>query len=142
MENKLDISALKKASETFCSALAFANRVESKSPDEYEFYEFESARASLIQHFEICYELCWKMMKRFIEMDIGAQADILTRKDLFRMAAEKQLIVDFDHWIEFHSARNITSHTYGEEAADDVYKTAKMFADDLREFVKTLERRI
>jgi len=142
MENKLNISALKKAAQTFYNALAFANKVEAKSNDECEFYEFESARASLIQHFEICYELCWKMMKRFIEMDIGEEADILTRKDLFRVSAQKRLIADFDHWLEFHSARNITSHIYGEEAANDVYKTAKMFADDLREFVSTLEKRI
>jgi len=140
MENKLNISALKKAAEAFYNVLTFANKVEAKSRDKCEFYEFESARASLIQHFEICYELCWKMMKRFIEMDIGEEADILTRKDLFRVSAQKRLIADFHNWLEFHSARNITSHIYGEDAANDVYQAAKKFADDLQEFVETFRK--
>jgi hypothetical protein len=68
MENKLSISALKAAAEAFYNALAFANKVEAKAPDDRDFYEFEMARASLIQHFEICYELCWKTMLRFIKI--------------------------------------------------------------------------
>jgi len=39
-------------------------------------------------------------MKRFIEMDIGSEADILTRKDLFRLSTEKRLIDDFNQWVE------------------------------------------
>jgi nucleotidyltransferase substrate binding protein (TIGR01987 family) len=142
MENKLDISALKKAAASFEKALAFAKNVESKSEEQCIDFEYDTARASLIQHFEFCYELCWKTMKRFIEMDIGAEADILTRKDLFRISAEKQLIADFECWVEFHRARNRTSHIYDENVADEVYQSAKTFADDLRVFIKTMEQRI
>jgi nucleotidyltransferase substrate binding protein (TIGR01987 family) len=140
MEPKLDISSLKNAAEAFYMSLAFADRTEAKSPGDRDAYEFEAARASLIQHFEICYELCWKTMQRFIQMDdIGAEANILTRKDLFRVAAEKRLIVEFDHWPAYHNARNKTSHVYDLKIADNVYQTAKMFADDLRAFVETME---
>jgi nucleotidyltransferase substrate binding protein (TIGR01987 family) len=142
MENRLDITALKKATAAFDNALAFAGKVESKPKKDLEFFELESARASAIQHFEICYELCWKTMKRFIEMDIGAEADILTRKDFFRVSAEKCLIEDFDRWARFHRARNLTSHVYNEETASEIYAMAKLFADDLHTFVKTMEERI
>ncbi|MDR2693716.1 MAG: HI0074 family nucleotidyltransferase substrate-binding subunit [Chitinispirillales bacterium] len=140
MENKLDITSLKNAANAFYMAIAFADRVEAKPSDKRDVYEFETAHAALIKHFEFCYELCWKTMRRFIQIeDIGKEADILTRKDLFRVAAEKRLIADFDHWLAYHDARNKTSHVYDFKVADNVYQTAKMFAGDLREFVETME---
>ncbi|MDR0290092.1 MAG: nucleotidyltransferase substrate binding protein [Treponema sp.] len=142
MENKLDISALKKAVRAFDNVAAFALMVEAKPPGELEFYELETARAAVIQHFEFSYELCWKTMKRYIEMDIGSEADILTRKDIFRISAERQLIADFDKWVEFHKARNRTSHIYDEEAADEVYQIAKFFSSYLHQFAETIEKRI
>jgi nucleotidyltransferase substrate binding protein (TIGR01987 family) len=142
MENKLDISALKKAVLAFDNVMAFAHMVEKKPAEELRFYEPETARAAVIQHFEFSYELCWKTMKRYIEMDIGSEADILTRKDIFRISAEKQLITDFDKWVEFHMARNRTSHVYDEEAADEVYQITKTFSDYLHQFAETIEKRI
>ncbi|MDR2697679.1 MAG: nucleotidyltransferase substrate binding protein [Holophagales bacterium] len=142
MENRLDITALKKAAAAFDNALAFALKVESKPVGKLEFFELESARASVIQHFEFCYELCWKTMKRFIEMDIGSDADILTRKDIFRISAEKRLVVDFGRWILFNGARNRTSHVYNEDSAVEIYQIAKSFNMDLKAFVKTMEQRI
>ena len=76
MQNTLDLSSLKRASQSFEHAIVFARKVESKPPEELEFYETEVARAAVIKHFEFSYELCWKTMKRYIEMDIGAEADI------------------------------------------------------------------
>jgi len=142
MDEHLDLTALKKAVTAFENAFAYACRVESKMPEDREHFEFETARASLIQHFEITYELCWKTMKRYIEMDIGGDADILTRKNLFRQAAEKQLIADFERWVSFHDARNRTSHMYSENVAHEVYAYAKLFAEDMRQFVRTMEERV
>jgi nucleotidyltransferase substrate binding protein (TIGR01987 family) len=140
MENELNISALKASAEAFYNALAFANKVEAKAPSDRDPYEFEMARAALIKHFEICYEMCWKTMLRFIKEDnISDESAILTKKDLFRIAAEKELIAEFDHWLAYHKARNTTTHVYDLTVAGNVYQTAKKFADDLREFVKTME---
>ena len=142
MENNLDISALKKAAKAFDNALAFALKVEKKSAETQEFYEKEIARAAVIQHFEFTYELCWKIMKRYIKMEIGAEANRLFHKELFRLSAEKWLITDFHQWVKFHDARNRTSHVYNEEVADDVYETAKQFAGPLHDFIATIEQRI
>ena len=141
MENKLDISALKKATQAFDNALAFARKVEAKPADALEFYEAEFARAAVIQHFEFTYELCWKIMKRYLK-ELSLEADVLTHKDLFRLSAEKRLITDFHRWVKFHEARNRTSHVYNEEVADDVYATAKQFSGPLHDFVMTIEQRI
>jgi len=142
MENKLDITPLKNASAAFGRVMTFAHGVENKPEEERGDFEYEITRAALIHNFEFCYELCWKMMKRFIEMDIGEEADILSRKDLFRLSAERRLIEDFDNWLRYHKARNMTSHTYNENVANEVYQCAKDFSDDLQAFVKTMEQRI
>ena len=140
-EQRLDISALKRAAAAFDNALAFADMVEAKPAHRLASYELEAARASVIQHFEFSYELCWKTMKRYIGMDLGSDADILTRKDIFRISAEKRLIDDFRRWVEFHGARNRTSHTYDAGIAGEVYAVARTFAAYLRKFVATMEQR-
>ena len=142
MDNKLDISALEKAAQAFDNALAFARKVEEKPADAHEFYEIEVAQSAVIKHFEFTYELCWKIMKRYIEMDSGSEeADVLTRKDLFRLSAEKKLIASFAQWVKFHEDRNRTSHVYHKEIADEVYETAKQFAGPLHDFIAALEKR-
>lgn len=55
----------------------------------------EFIRDSVIQRFEYTYDLCWKFLARFLEADIGSEEiDRLSRKDLFRIGAEKGYIND------------------------------------------------
>lgn len=99
-------------------------------------------RDATIQRFEYTYELCWKMMKRFLVMDEGREkVESLHRKDLFRLAAEKGLIGDAAAWFDFHQARNETSHTSEEERAEQVYEVARRFAPAARALLRELERR-
>jgi len=136
---KLDISSLKKSYDAYSRALNYALNIESKSSD--KFYEKEIVSNALIHHFEIVYELSWKMMKRYIEME-DSDVKILTRKDLFRIAGEKGLIHDFHKWVNFHSARNKTSHTYDEDTVKEVYGTAKEFKTYIKDLIFALEERI
>ncbi|MDR3291993.1 MAG: nucleotidyltransferase substrate binding protein [Methanobrevibacter sp.] len=123
MEEKLDIKSLKKACEAYKNALNLAFNLES-NPLEL-FYIKETIRTSVIHHFKILYELSWKSMKRYIEIDQWHE-DNLTRRGLFRQAGEKGLIDDFHKWMEFHNSRNLTSHTYDEEIAEKVYITKRI----------------
>ena len=136
---KLDISSLKKAYLAYSKALNYGLEIESKSS--YKSYEKEIVSNALIHHFEIAYELSWKMMKRYIEMEDG-DVKILTKRDLFRIAGEKGLIQDFHKWVSFHSARNKTSHTYDEDTAKEVYATAKEFKTYIKDLISILEERI
>ena len=104
--------------------------------------ELDVIQAGVIQNFEFTYELCWKFMKRWIEVNIGATyVDGVTRIELFRQASENRLISDVEKWVGFHRARNETSHIYDEEIAKFVYETAKVFLDDAKKFLKALEER-
>lgn len=102
--------------------------------------EIEVIQAGVIQNFEFTYELCWKFMKRWIEVNIGAAyVDGVPRRELFRQAVENRLIDDVDAWMEFHQARNETSHTYNESVAEYVYATALTFVDHAKGLLEKLE---
>ena len=88
----------------------------------------EFIRDAGIQRFEYTYELCWKFIKRDLTEDLGAEAiNVLSRRDLFRTAADKGLILDPLPWFTFHKARNETSHTYNKKTAENTYTIALDF---------------
>ncbi|TAK20697.1 MAG: nucleotidyltransferase [Chloroflexota bacterium] len=101
-----------------------------------------AVKSGVIQHFEFTYELCWKFVKRWFEMNVGPSvADGVTRRELFRMAAENRLIADVEAWMRHHDARNLTSHTYDPRVAERVYAAAHGFAADARGLLAALEVR-
>lgn len=104
--------------------------------------EQNGIRAGVIQNFEVTYELCWKLMDRWLSMNLGASVvDGATRRELFRLAAEQRLIADVDVWWQYHEARNITSHIYDARKAETVYRAIADFVHDARALLKALEAR-
>ncbi|MCC6158190.1 MAG: nucleotidyltransferase substrate binding protein [Deltaproteobacteria bacterium] len=101
-----------------------------------------AVKSGVIQHFEFTYELCWKFIKRWLETNIAhAVADGVTRRELFRMAAENRLIDDVERWMRHHDARNRTSHTYDPNTAENVWLAARDFAGDARGLLAALTAR-
>jgi len=99
-------------------------------------------KAGVIQHFELTYELCWKFMKRWIETNVSpTAADGVTRRELFRQAAEQNLIADVDRWMDHHKARNETLHTCDAKIAESVYQAAHGFMRDAVGFLAALKVR-
>lgn len=80
--------------------------------------ENEFIRDSVIQRFEFCYELAWKMLKLKLE-DEGIEAR--TPKEAIQKAVTAGLIADGNLWTELQRMRNQTSHTYDEKLAREVY---------------------
>ncbi|MDR1110678.1 MAG: nucleotidyltransferase substrate binding protein [Deltaproteobacteria bacterium] len=125
MTPALDLSGLMKAVEALGSSLdVYDERTgEGASPREKEVL-----RAGAIQAFGFTYELCWKAMKRWIEVNVHPEpVDGVTRRELFRVAAENRLISDVNKWMGFHNNRNSTSHTYNENVAEEVFIAARQF---------------
>lgn len=99
-------------------------------------------RAGVIQHFEFTYELCWKFMKRWLKAVAGrTDVDGISRRQLFRIAAEERLIDDVAGWFDVHTARNRTAHTYDEAVAAEVYEVAAAFPAAARSLLAQLEQR-
>lgn len=70
-------------------------------------------------------------MKRKLSDMAGKYAvEGLSRKELFRMSAQYSLIDSPGHWFVYHEARNMTSHTYNQESADEVVALAQQLFED------------
>ena len=104
---------------------------------------YETLRAGVIQQFEVAYEQCWKFMKRYLEMNLGASyVDGISRRELFRLSAEHQLIENIEEWLDFHYARNLSSHTYELKTAEEVFELAVQFNESAKQFFQSLEKKL
>lgn len=103
--------------------------------------EQDGIRAGVIQHFEVAYELSRKLIERWIRTNLSPDlVDGQDRRDIYRVAAQNQLIHDVDTWMRHHRARIQTSHFYDGERALGVYRATLAFADDVRFLLAALER--
>lgn len=103
----------------------------------------EEVRDSVIQRFEYSYELSWKMLKRQLEIDspTPVSIDAMGFKEMIRESAERGLINNPESWFEYRRQRNMTSHTYNEAQAKQVYKTALVFIQDAKTLLQNLKQR-
>lgn len=136
----LDLTAFQNAIQAFqrtCCAAQDKKVISSLSSDLQD-----AIRAGVIQNFDFTYELSWKFMKRWLEKNFGsAYVDGVTRRELFRLATETQLIDSVDEWMLFHQARNQTSHAYDEEVAAEVYLNALDFLGKAQRLLQQLQAR-
>ena len=87
----LDLSSLKNAVSSLKQALNVAH--DSVFMNGLNQAQQETIRAGVIQNFEFTYELCWKFIQRWIRANVSQEdASPVTRKDLFRIAAQRGLI--------------------------------------------------
>ena len=80
----------------------------------------ELEEQGLIKAFEYTYELAWNTIKDFLEYK--GQTDIYGSRDAIRKAFELGLIEDGEGWMDMLKSRNVTSHTYNEETAREIYQ--------------------
>lgn len=73
-----------------------------------------------IQRFEFCVELGWKLLKEYLEYEkIGEfNSPRSTIKECFSIG----IIEDAEQWLDMLDDRNLTSHTYDEEIAKEIYR--------------------
>lgn len=133
----LQLDSLTKSIDTLERSVKTANRIDDSDEDLKE-----TVRAGVIHSFEVAYEQSRNMIKRWLKENIGdASVDRTTQRNLFRLGAEHQLISDSERWMEYHAARNSTSHTYNEDAAENVFAEATEFIHDAKQLLSALEER-
>lgn len=136
----LDLTSITKAIDALENAVAEAHNddfMSSLTPQQQDII-----RAGVIQHFEFTYERCWKYMQRWLAENVGrTYVDGVSRRELFRLAAEHRFITDVEAWWEYHRARNLTSHIYDEDVAAEVFQAATKFLHDAQSFLTTLKER-
>jgi nucleotidyltransferase substrate binding protein (TIGR01987 family) len=71
-----------------------------------------------IQGFEFTFELAWNVMKDYLESE--GITGIIGSKGAVRNAFAKGLIADGQAWMDMIRDRNLASHSYDEETAEDL----------------------
>ncbi len=71
-------------------------------------------RAGLIQFFEMTFELSWKLLKDYEEIEGFI---VKTPREAIKQAFQSGLISNGHDWIDALQDRNLTAHTYNEETA-------------------------
>ncbi|MFW6348473.1 MAG: nucleotidyltransferase substrate binding protein [Cyclonatronaceae bacterium] len=72
-----------------------------------------------IQRFEYTHELAWKVMKDYLA-EVGG-LKIYGSKDATREAFSTELISNGEVWMDMIKSRNLTSHTYNEDTAQQIF---------------------
>jgi hypothetical protein len=119
MSQKLDLTSLQKALYQLDDAMTFySSDTVQNSPR-----LLTHMRAAAIQAFEFSYELCWKMLKRYLEMTEPNARDIehMSFPNLIRTGCERGLLKsDLTAWLIYRKERGATSHSYDEDKANQV----------------------
>lgn len=136
----LDITSLEKAINSFKKAL-----------DELKKDDRSFIKDSVVQRFEYTYELCYKFFKRYLRIAdrSDSDTDFVPIQELVRTANQMGMFKgDWGDWKKYREARNITSHTYDEDKAEEIvavaqkfYEEAVYFENKLKEGLKVVENK-
>lgn len=133
----LDLSILEKTIKSLEDAISVLDDLEFMQS--LDLVKQSIIKAGVIQNFEFTYEQCWKLMQRWIKINISPESsEPRTKKDLFRLAAKNNLIKDPLKWFDYLEARNNSAHTYDEDIANEVLDTARTIIDDAKYLLKQL----
>lgn len=102
-------------------------------------------RDSMIQRFEYTYSLALKMIKRYFAQSAFEIENIdgMTFNEMIRTANRMELLQsNLEQWNKYREKRNMTSHTYDENIAQDVVSVIPMFKDDAEFLLKRLKENL
>ena len=72
-----------------------------------------------IQRFEFCFELCWKLIQRSLEIE---GITVRSPREAFAEALRQDWLPQGDtFWMDMIESRNLSAHTYKEEMAARIY---------------------
>ena len=101
--------------------------------------ESEEIRDATIKRFEFTFELCCKSLQEFFK-----EKGIICRspKDCFKQAFSYGLIENEDIWINIIQDRNLTTHTYQEEIAKEIYFKIKEYVYHFEKLLISMKKNL
>lgn len=99
----------------------------------------ELEQQGLIQVFEFTHELAWKTLKDFLESrDVQP---LYGSRDTTREAFKQGLLENGEIWMKMIESRNLTSHTYNEQVAQQVVDSViQLYFNELQALCYRLEQ--
>lgn len=89
-------------------------------------------KTGVVQAFEYCYELSWKLMQRILKQN---GIDVNSPKTTFREAGLNHLIDDAELWFDFQKKRNLTVHSYNEENVELIISIVDSFSKEMDKLI-------
>lgn len=83
----------------------------------------DTMRDGVIQRFEFCVELAWKTLREKFIYDGNIELD--SPRPVIKKAFADKLITDEEGWLDLLTDRNLTSHLYDAETAQEVFERIK-----------------
>lgn len=99
----------------------------------------EFTRDAAIQRFEFSFELGWKSVQALAKLE---GQDTSSPRTAISMALRNRWIDEETPWLDMLDSRNLTSHTYHEATAEQVYKSLPEHQSALRKLHTKLQERL
>ncbi len=90
-----------------------------------------------LHRYEFTFELAWKTMKEYLEIQ-GVIPKIIGPREIIKEAFAAGIIENGETWIDMMLSRNTLSHLYDEETSREIYDKIK--EKYIHEFVKLIEK--
>ena len=99
----------------------------------------EGVAESVIQSFETCWDCLWKVLRRYLQEQIGLAEVPNGPNPVLRLANENRLLPgSVEQWLRYGKARVATAHDYIGTKADDTLAIMCSFIHDAMELYRTL----
>lgn len=97
-------------------------------------------RDGTIQRFEYSIDGFWKFLKIYFEMNFKIAIESPSPKTILKLALDMQLISDHECMIllDAVSDRNLTSHTYDEDLADNMEQHIELYFITMKTIIERL----
>ena len=89
-----------------------------------------------IQRFEFTFELTWKFLKDYF---LERGMDLNFPKEIFQQAFAVKLIDYEEKWLAMLNDRNLTSHTYNEKLANEIYFRIQTYVPMFRSLIDVID---
>lgn len=93
-----------------------------------------------IQRFEFSYELFWKWLKKLLFIHEGIEAQ--SPKQVLQNAYMLGWISDEDLWLKMLQDRNLTSHTYQEKLAIEIFQHLPLYLEKMQSAYQNLQEKL
>ncbi|MBP6985386.1 MAG: HI0074 family nucleotidyltransferase substrate-binding subunit [Alphaproteobacteria bacterium] len=105
---------------------------------EIDRVQFPFAVEASIQVFEYTFELYWKVLKKIC---LQEGVEVNSPRATLQQAYAIKLIDDENFWLEMMENRNLTSHTYRQSAANEIYRKCKTYLPIYQQTYLSLKKR-
>ncbi|MDD9811054.1 MAG: nucleotidyltransferase substrate binding protein [Gammaproteobacteria bacterium] len=107
---------------------------------ELNYLDREAIQESVIQRFEVCYDMMWKHIRRHLIDELGLPERDMPNspKPVFRIAHQNHLLADIDAWLKHVQMRIDTSHDYSEEKMRNALRHMGGFIDEAVKVYETM----